>query len=378
MFLEYDYVLVGAGFYCSVLAERIANDLNKKVLILEKRDHIGGNCYSEINEETGIEYHKYGTHIFHTSNEEVWEYINKFSGFNKYYHQVLTTHKNKVYQLPINLETINSFYNVNLKPFEVDYFLEKERKKEYYKNPKNFEEKAISLIGRPIYEAFLKGYTIKQWGKNPTELPASIIKRLPFRKNYNESYFFDKYQGIPILGLKTIFDKMLKSKNITVMLNTDFFDVKNKIPDNTKIIYSGEIDRLFDYKYGDLEYRTLSFETEIIQVNDYQGTSVMNFADLDHKYTRIHEPKHLHPERDASKNKTIIIKEFSSNAIRNEPYYPIGGNKNKMLYEKYVKELNKFPNIIIGGRLGDYKYYDMHQVIESALNLYNQKIKLHD
>lgn len=374
---KYDYVLVGAGLFCSVIAERIANDLKKKVLIIEKREHIGGNCYSDIDNTTGIEYHKYGTHIFHTSNKTVWDYISEFTSFNSYYHQVLTLYNNKVYQMPINLETINSFYNINLKPYEVDDFLKKEIAVESYKEPKNFEEQAINIIGRPLYDAFIKGYTMKQWGRNPKKLPAHIIKRLPFRKNYSESYFFDNHQGIPTNGYTEIFKKMLSSENITIRLNTDFFEVKDEFSSDTKIIYSGSIDRLLDYKYGDLDYRTLTFEKEFKNYDDYQGTSVMNYANKEISFTRIHEPKHLHPEREYPKSKTLIIKEYSKEADREEPYYPIGGEKNKSLYKKYLTELNKIhPNIIVGGRLGDYKYYDMHHVIENALNLYNKKIKL--
>lgn len=373
---KYDYILVGAGLFCSVIAERIANDLKKKVLIIEKRDHIGGNCYSDIDETTGIEYHKYGTHIFHTSNQSVWDYISKFTTFNSYYHQVLTIHDGKVYQMPINLETINSFYNINLKPFEVDDFLKKEIALESYREPKNFEEQAINIIGRSLYDAFIKGYTMKQWGRDPKELPAHIIKRLPFRKNYSESYFFDTHQGIPTDGYTAIFNKMLSSDNITIRLNTDFFDVKDEFNSDTKIIYSGSIDRLLDYKYGDLDYRTLTFHKELKNYDDYQGTSVMNYANEETPYTRIHEPKHLHPEREYPRSKTLIIKEYSKEADREEPYYPIGGEKNKPLYKKYLNEVNStYPNIILGGRLGDYKYYDMHHVIENALNLYNDKIK---
>lgn len=372
---QYDFIVVGAGFFGAVIAERIANDLNKKVLVVEKRNHIGGNCYSEIHQETGIEYHKYGTHIFHTSNKKVWDYINNFTSLNSYYHQVLTVYEDKVYQMPINLETINSFYNVNLKPFEVDGFLQKERDKEYYANPENFEQQAINHVGRPIYEAFLKGYTIKQWGRDPKEISADVIKRLPFRKNYTESYFFDAWQGIPINGYTDIFEKMFSSKNIKVSLNTDFFGIWDEIDSKTTIIYSGEIDRLFGYKYGDLEYRTLDFEYEVKNVVDYQGTSVMNYANSEIPYTRIHEPKHLHPERNHSCNKTLIIKEFSKEASRNEPFYPIGNKTNKDRYRKYIEELKLHKNLIVGGRLGDYKYYDMHHTIEQALLIYERIIK---
>lgn len=370
----YDYIVVGAGFFGSVIAEQIATKLNKKVAVVEKRNHIGGNCYSEIDEETGIEYHTYGTHIFHTSNEKVWKYISNFTEFNGYYHQVLTEYKGKVYQMPINLETINSFYNVNLKPFEVEEFLTKEHEKEFYETPKNFEEQAINFVGRPLYEAFLKGYTKKQWEKDPKDIPAHVLKRLPFRTSYNESYFFDKHQGIPLNGYTAIFKKMLSHQNIDVHLNTDFFEIKNQISPKTTIIYSGPLDKLFDYKHGDLEWRTLVFEKEIKSVNDYQGTSVMNYAEYEVPYTRIHEPHHLHPERNHHLNKTLIIKEFSKKDDRNDPYYPIGGKKNQDIFKKYMQEVLKHKNIIVGGRLGDYKYYDMHHTIERALEVFENEI----
>ena len=374
---SFDYVLVGAGFFCSVIAERIANDMSKKVLIIEKRNHIGGNCYSEIDKKTGIEYHKYGTHIFHTSDKEVWDYLSNFTSFNSYYHQVLTVYNGQVYQMPINLETINSFYKINLKPFEVDAFLKKEIETESYDEPKNFEEQAINIIGRPLYDAFIKGYTKKQWGRDPKVLPAHIIKRLPFRKNYSESYFFDTYQGIPTDGYTEIFNRLLSSKNITLKLDIDFHQIRDQFSPNTKIIYSGSIDSFLNYKYGALDYRTLSFEKEVLEYEDYQGTSVMNYANQDIPYTRIHEPKHLHPERDYPPDKTLVIKEFSEEANREEPYYPIGGEKNRLLYNKYLKEIKEtYPNVIVGGRLGDYKYYDMHHVIREALNVYSKDIRV--
>ena len=374
---SYPFIIVGAGFYGAVIAERIANDLNAKVLIVEKRNHIGGNCYSETDQETGIEYHKYGTHIFHTSNEKVWTYINQFCSFNGYFHQVLTTFNDKVYQMPVNLETINSFYDVNLKPFEVDAFLEEIRKEEHYETPANFEEQAINFMGRPLYEAFFKGYTIKQWGRDPKELPASVLKRLPFRKNYSESYYYSKWQGIPTEGYTHIFEQLLKSELIDVQLETDFFAIKDQISASTKVIYSGPIDRLMNYKFGDLDYRTLEFELERKEIEDYQGTSVMNYANTEVEFTRIHEPKHLHPERDSyTKEKTLIIKEFSKEADREEPYYPIGGEKNREIYAKYLAALKlEHPNLIVGGRLGDYKYYDMHHTIEKALETYENQIK---
>ena len=367
------YLVVGSGFFGSVMAERIATQLKEKVLVIEKRNHIGGNCYSLDDPETGIHYHLYGTHIFHTPNPRVWEYINRFTEFNGYFHQVLTTHKGKVFQMPINLETINTFYNVSLKPYEVDNFLKREIEKENIKEPKNFEEKAISMMGRPLYEAFIRGYTLKQWQKDPKDMSESVLKRLPFRSNYNESYYFSRWQGIPLHGYGKIFEKMLDYSNIEVKLNLDFFKIKDIIPADTKIIYSGPIDQFFNYKYGKLEYRTLRFEKEVHPYEDYQGTSVMNYADVEVPFTRIHEPRHLHPERsDYPNDKTMIIKEYSLLDDGSNPYYPINDDRNQNLILKYRDEANELNNIIISGRLGEYKYYDMHDTINHALTMFDK------
>jgi UDP-galactopyranose mutase len=377
-FIDADYVIVGVGFFGATLAERIANDSGKKVVIIEKRKHIGGNCYSEINKETGIEYHTYGTHVFHTSDKKVWDYINRFTTFNGYYHQVLTTFKNKVYQMPVNLETVNSFYNTNLKPFELESFLAKERMKEYYDMPKNFEEQAINHVGRPLYEAFFKGYTIKQWGKDPIDIPASVISRLPFRHNYNESYYFDTWQGIPTDGYEAIFKKMLSSNKISLYLDTDYFGMRSSIPKETSIIYTGSLDKLLNYKYGVLEYRSLNFEFKTYNYEDFQGTSVMNYAEVETPYTRIHEPRHLHPERQYTKEKTLTIYEFSKADNKDDPYYPLGSERNNAIYKKYREEIDQSKNIMVGGRLGDYKYYDMHHTIGKALELYETQIKFRE
>ncbi len=367
------YLIVGSGFFGSVLAERIANKLKEQVLIIDKRNHIGGNCYSVDDRDTGIHYHLYGTHIFHTPNERVWKYINRFTKFNSYYHQVLTTYRNKVYQMPINLETINSFYNLNLKPFELDAFLKEEIKKEKITVPRNFEEKAVSMMGRPLYEAFIKGYTMKQWQKDPKDMPESILKRLPFRTNYNESYYYSRWQGIPLDGYGRIFEKLLESKNIELKLNLDYFKIKDLIPADTRIIYSGPIDQFFDYKFGRLEYRTLRFEKEILPYEDFQGTSVMNYADPEVPYTRIHEPRHLHPERtDYPRNKTMIIREYSLLDDGSNPYYPINDETNQNLILKYREEVKKLRNTIISGRLGEYRYYDMHDTINHALEVFDR------
>lgn len=372
MFSNYKFVIVGSGFYGSVIAERIANDLGEEVLILDKNSHVGGKCHSQFDESTCIEYHTYGTHIFHTSNKKVWEYIHRFTEFNSYYHQVLTTFKNKVYQMPINLETINSFYKVNLRPYEVENFLAGKRGN--FKSPANFEETAINFIGVDLYEAFIKEYTQKQWGVEPKNLPSSIIKRLPIRNNYNESYFFDKWQGIPLDGFAAVFNRMLDNPKIKLLLNTDYFEVKHHIPETAMVVYTGPIDKFFNYKYGKLEWRSLWFEKQVFDYQDFQGNSVMNYADCDVPYTRIHEPKHLHPERKIfNSNKTLIIKEYSC-SNHDDPYYPISDRESKQIFEMYHNEARKLKNVLIGGRLGDYNYYDMHQTIEKALETYNTKI----
>ncbi len=368
-----DYLVVGAGFFGGVIAERIANELGRKVLLIDKRPHIGGNCYSETDADTGIETHKYGTHIFHTSEPEAWDYLKRFTELNGYYHQVLTTYKNKVYQMPINLETINSFYNLNLKPYEAKKFIASEISKEGISRPRNLEEKAISLIGRPLYEAFIKGYTIKQWRKDPTELPAEIITRLPVRFNYQETYFVNaRWQGIPLNGFTEVFEKMLASPNIKLELNCDYFEHRDDFKVACQTIYTGPLDQFFAYRFGKLEWRTVNFKKEVKPVEDYQGTSVMNFADPEAEYTRVHEPRHLHPERSYSREKTVIFYE-TSGCGSNEPYYPINTENNLRLLRKY-RELVKREQVIFGGRLGDYAYYDMDKTMLAALECFKNEI----
>ena len=362
-----DYLIVGSGLFGSVLAERIATQRQKKVLVLEKRPHIGGNCYSQFDESTGIEYHKYGTHIFHTNSKKILNYINQFTELNSYHHQVLTSYKNQIFQLPINLETINSFFKTNLRPYEVDSFLEKERQN--FPEPKNLEEKAMSLVGKKLYEAFIKGYTWKQWQTDPKDLPASIINRLPVRSNYDENYFKNgKYQGIPQDGYTSMFNKMLSSSLIDIKTNTDYFEIKDQIEVKNKTIYSGPIDRYFNFIHGKLQWRSVYFKKEIKEYDDYLGTSVMNFADKEIPYTRIHEPKHLHPEREYTKKKTLLLYEYS-HQDEEAPYYPINNEENIKKLEKYKSLAKKEKNVLFGGRLGSYAYYDMDQVIGQALAL---------
>ena len=361
------YLVVGSGFFGSIIAERIASDLDEKVLVIEKRNHYGGNCHSDTDSETGIEYHTYGTHIFHTSNSKVWEYINSFTAFNGYYHQVLTTYQGKVYQMPINLETINALYGLNLRPFEASAFIEKEIARDRITAPSNLEEKAISLVGRPLYEAFIKGYTVKQWRRDARELPADIITRLPVRFSYNESYYTDRWQGIPLDGYTKIFERMLKSPTIRVELSVDYFQARGGIKVREKTIYSGPADQYFDFKFGRMEWRSCDFRKEIVPVEDFQGTSVMNCADLEIPYTRTHEPRHLHEERPYQREKTVIFREYPKDDAGESPMYPINDEKNRAVYDKYRRLMEGERGVIFGGRLADYKYYDMHHVIGRAL-----------
>jgi UDP-galactopyranose mutase len=370
-----DFLIIGCGLYGSVLAERIANILKKKVIILEKRDHIAGNIYSHEDPYTGIEYHKYGTHIFHTSHYIVWKYINQFTTFNSYRHQSLAKYKNKIYQLPINLETINSFFGKNFSPDQAKNHLIKVTKK--YKNDinDNFESKALSQIGKDLYEAFIKNYTRKQWGKNPIHLPSTIFNRLPLRFNYDETYQKNsKWSGVPEEGYTNFIKKLLENKKIEIKLNQNF-NLKN---DNYKVkyftIYTGPLDKIFNYQHGKLDWRSLKFEKKIVNTEDFQGNSVINFPELKYKFTRIHEPKHLHPERTSyKKNKSIIIKEYP---IKNndEPYYPINDEQNREKQKKYALTASRLNNFLFGGRLANYAYYDMDMTISAALHKF-EKIK---
>lgn len=375
--MKTDFLIVGSGFYGTVLAERIATILKKKVTIIEKRNHIGGNCFSEIDKLTGIEYHKYGTHIFHTSNKLVWDYINNFTKFNNYRHQVITKHKNKVFQMPINLETINSFFNKSFSPEEAKKFLEKKSRIFKKNSYENFEEKAKSQIGKELYNAFIKNYTNKQWNKSPIFLPSTIFNRLPIRFNYNEDYYSgNQWQGIPLNGYTEIFKNLTLNKNIKIIYNKKF-DLNFKIIPKYLTIYTGPLDKLLNYKFGKLEWRSLKFKKQVKNINDFQGNAVMNYSDLKEKYTRIHEPKHLHPERGIiNKNKTLIIKEFPDTNDE-EPYYPINDNRNRLIHRKYKNYINNnIKNFIFGGRLADYAYYDMDMTISAALTKFNKIKKL--
>jgi UDP-galactopyranose mutase len=356
-----DYLVVGSGLFGAVFAQQ-AREAGRSVKVIEKRDHIGGNCFSYAYEDTGIIVHAYGTHIFHTSDARIWNYLQRFTDFNRYQHRVLTTHRSKVYTMPINLGTVNAFYGVNLRPTEVEAFLEDKRGD--IPNPRNLEEKAISLIGRDLYEAFIRGYTKKQWGCDPRQLPASIITRLPVRNSYHDSYFDDLYQGIPVDGYTPIFQRMLEG--IPVELKTDFLaNAPYWRSRARKVVYSGAIDEYFGYEHGRLNWRSVRFEIEKVAVADFQGTSVMNYADEDVPYTRIHEPKHLHPER-SFPAVSVVAREYSL-VDNDRPYYPVNFDEDKDKLAKYRALEHKERSTLFGGRLAQYRYYDMHQVIGSAL-----------
>jgi UDP-galactopyranose mutase len=368
-------VIVGSGFFGLTVAEQAANTIGANVLVLERRNHIGGNAYSYLDTSSQIEVHKYGSHLFHTSNPRIWEYVTKFTEFNNYKHRVFTTHQNKIYSMPINLSTISSFYNKPLSPSGAKSLILQEVNSERILDPKNFEEKAISLIGRPLYESLIKNYTHKQWQTDPKDLPVETITRLPIRYNFNDNYFSDKYEGLPLKGYTQWFLNMISNRKIHVELNVDFFDIRNLIPAQIPVVYTGPIDRFFDFSAGSLGWRTLDFSIESLPIEDFQGTSVMNYADLDKPYTRIHEFKHLYPERTNSVMSTVIMKEFSKFSGRDdEPYYPINSSNDRKMLLDYRKLISKEENTIFGGRLGSYQYLDMHMAIGSALQVFNDKV----
>ena len=368
----YDYLVVGSGLYGSIFAYE-ANKKGKNVLVIEKREHIGGNIYTENRD--GINVHKYGAHIFHTSNKEVWEYINQFAEFNRYTNSPVARYKDELYNMPFNMNTFNKLWGV-VTPKEAKEKIEQEKKEAGITEPKNLEEQAISLVGKTIYEKLIKGYTEKQWGQKATELPSFIIKRLPVRFIYDNNYFNNLYQGIPIDGYTKIIEKMLEG--IEVRLKCDFFKNKKGLENIAeKIIFTGQIDKYYDYRFGELEYRSLRFETEELEEENYQGNAVVNYTEYEVPYTRIIDHKHFEygaslgklPEGKALE-KTIITKEYPDTwNKKKEPYYPINNEKNNSLYEKYKKLADNDDTVIFGGRLGQYKYYDMDKVIEEALNL---------
>ena len=353
----FDYLIVGSGFFGSICARELT-DRGKKVCVIENRNHIGGNCYTSNRD--GINVHDYGPHIFHTSNDEVWEWINKYADFNDFTLSPVANYKGEIYSLPFNMWTFSKLWGIS-HPYQAKEIIQQQGS--HIDEPKNLEEQAIKLVGKDVYEKLIKGYTEKQWRKDAKDLPKEIIKRLPVRFTYNNNYFNDKYQGIPIGGYTKIFEKVLDG--IEVRLETDFFTAE--LPKSKNIIYTGPIDRYFDYKFGELEYKTTSFEHKKIDTDNYQGVVVMNYTEKDIPFTRTIEHKHFEK---VDSDSTWVTWEFPTEykADETEPYYPVNDKENTKIYNKYKKLADKEKNVYFGGRLAEYKYYDMHKVIESALN----------
>ena len=365
---KYDYILVGSGLYSGVFAW-FAKQKGKKCLVLEKRDHIGGNVYCENTE--GIHVHKYGAHIFHTSNKEVWQFVNSLAEFNRYTNSPVANYKGEMYNMPFNMNTFSKMWNIST-PAEAKKIIE-EQKKEITGEPKNLEEQAISLVGREIYEKLVKGYTEKQWGRDCTALPAFIIKRLPVRYTYDNNYFNDLYQGIPIGGYNVIIDRLFEGCDIET--GVDYLEKKEYYDGlGEKIVYTGTIDAYYKYQFGKLEYRSLRFESEVLDEENHQGVAVVNYTDRETPYTRIIEHKHL---EFGTQPKTVITREYPVTWQEGmEPYYPVNDEKNQALYQKYAKLAEKEEHVIFGGRLGEYKYYDMDKVIASAMACAKEELNM--
>jgi len=378
-----DLVVVGSGFFGLTVAQQCAQNLGLNVVVIDRRSHLGGNAYSEVDVETGIEVHRYGAHLFHTSNERVWEYARSFTDFTSYQHRVYTTFRGQVFPLPINLGTINQFFAAAYSPDEARALIAEQAGEFSSLNARNLEEKGISLIGRPLYEAFIKGYTAKQWQTDPTLLAAEIISRLPVRYNYDNRYFNDVHEGLPAQGYTAWLEKMASHDRIEVRLDTDFFDPsqevsKANVVGNVPVVYTGPLDQYFDYSQGRLGWRTLDLEREVLATGDFQGTSVMNYADPDVPYTRIHEFRHFHPERDYPGNKTVIMREFSRFADgQDEPYYPVNTPRDREQLLAYREVSRAESGVLFGGRLGTYKYLDMHMAIGAALSMVDNTLTPH-
>ncbi|MDK8795972.1 UDP-galactopyranose mutase [Corynebacterium sp. MSK041] len=379
----YDLIVVGSGFFGLTIAEQAASELGKRVLVVEKREHIGGNAYSEKEPETGIEVHKYGAHLFHTSNDRVWEYVNRFAEFTDYQHRVFAMHDGTAYQFPMGLGLINQFFGKYYSPDEAKALIEEQREGLDPAAATNLEERGIALIGKPLYDAFVKHYTAKQWQTDPTDLPPEIISRLPVRYTFNNRYFNDKYEGLPVDGYAAWLEKMASHELIDVHLDTDWFDVRDTIRGESPeapVVYTGPLDRYFDYAEGRLGWRTLDFEQEVLDTGDFQGTPVMNYNDADVPYTRIHEFRHFHPERaEYPDDKTVIVKEYSRFAEDDdEVYYPINTPEDREMLKRY-RELaaaeSRENKVLFGGRLGTYQYLDMHMAIGAALSVFDNHVR---
>ena len=376
--LDHDLIVVGSGLFGLTIAERAARELGLRVLVLDRRSHVGGNAFSENDPETGIEVHRYGAHLFHTSNARVWEYVNRFTGFTGYQHRVFTVYQGRVYPMPINLATICSYFGRYLSPDEARALVAEQASEVSETAATNLEDKAISLIGRPLYEAFFRGYTAKQWQTDPRELSPEIVTRLPVRYTFDNRYFDDVYEGLPVDGYGTFLQRMAATPGVDVRLGVDYFDVRDDLPPGVPTVYTGPLDRYFDFVDGELSWRTLDFEREVLAKGDFQGTPVMNYADLDIPWTRIHEFRHFHPERAYPADRTVIVREYSRFAGRSdEPYYPINTPADRDILTRYRKRAASEKNVLFGGRLGTYKYLDMHMAIASALTMFDNTLAPH-
>lgn len=360
---QYDYLIVGSGLYGATFAY-LANKAGKNCLVIDKRPHLGGNVHCE--NVCGINIHKYGAHIFHTSNKKVWDFVNSFVEFNRYTNSPIANYQGRLYNLPFNMNTFYQMWGVT-SPKQALAIIEEQRQAAKIDNPQNLEQQALNLVGKDIYETLIKGYTEKQWGRKCTELPAFIIKRLPFRFTFDNNYFNDLYQGIPIGGYNKLINSFLNG--IKTKTNSDFFENRIEFEQLAdKIVYTGPIDRFYNYRFGKLKYRTICFETQVLDIQNFQGNAVINYTDSEIPYTRIIEHKHFEPENPSYQiNKTVISKEFSSEwNDTSEPFYPVNDDKNNHLYQKYKMLAEQEPNIIFGGRLAEYKYYDMDDIIEKV------------
>jgi len=373
-----DVVVVGSGLYGLTVADRVARGLGLRVLVLERRGHLGGNAWSDPEPQTGIEVHRYGAHLFHTSNERVWNYVNRFTSFTGYQHRVFSVHRGQVYPLPINLATISQFFGRHLTPTQARELVTEQAGELATADATNLEEKAISLIGRPLYEAFIRSYTAKQWQTDPRDLSADIITRLPVRYTFDNRYFNDTYEGLPVDGYAAWLTAMADHPLIDVRLNTDFFELRSELDPSVPLVFTGPLDRYFDYAEGPLDWRTLDFEQEVLPVGDFQGTPVMNYPDADVPYTRIHEFRHFHPERSYPDDKTVVVREFSRSAeAGDEPYYPVNAASDRARLQRYRERADREQNVVFGGRLGTYKYLDMHMAIASALTMVDNVLEPH-
>ena len=375
---DHDLVVVGAGLFGLTVAERAATELGLRVLVLDRRDHVGGNAWSDREPVTGIEVHRYGAHLFHTSNERVWEYVNRFTSFTGYQHRVFSVFKDRVYPMPINLGTMCEYFGEYLTPDQARARVAEQAAEVPACEAGNLEDKAISLVGRPLYEAFVRGYTAKQWQTDPRELSPDIITRLPVRYTFDNRYFADRYEGLPADGYAAWMTRMAETPGVEVRLGVDFFDVRDSLPAGAPVVYTGPLDRYFDYAEGALSWRTLDFQQEVLPVGDFQGTPVMNYADEDVPYTRIHEFRHFHPERDYPDDRTVVVREYSRFAGEgDEPYYPVNTTTDRERLERYRERARAEKGVLFGGRLGTYQYLDMHMAIASALTMFDNTLTPH-